>query len=461
MPMKKLGLLAFTLCCSLGVNAFSIKIDNPDLAGAKLKIAYAFEGKHYAQDSLVLDTNGQALYLAKPNMRRGIYILLLPNQQFVEFIRSEDSIYSIQFRGTDFQNSFRILEGKENQIFHAYQKQMGQFTRLADAQEKKHKTDSLNQDIHRNYPNSFLASIIRCIAPLPDFAPKIAPNHPKRDSLHNAAVYQYYKNHYFDSVNFAESGLIRTGFYKQKFDLFFDKILPPLPVDTLKKYMRVCIDRSKTDSIQYQYITEYFFQKYQKSDLMGHDALIVFLADYALLKDAWWVDRTYKEKIEKRVHELRKNLIGEIAPEIQLPSLEDQNKFISLHSLPQKYVIVYFYEPTCGFCAKETPKLVALYKTLRTQNVEVYAVNTDYNRKLWKEYVQEKGMNWINVWDGVEMKVDGKERVFSIDSKWKDDYDISSTPRIYLLNAEKIIIGKRIDTDGLKSIFKQLGFRVD
>lgn len=457
---KKLGCTAFALFCVLWANAFSIKIDNPDLANAKIRIAYAYEGKHYLQDSIILDARGQANYKAKSNMRRGIYILLLPNNQSVEFIRCNDPVYSIHFTGQDIIGTMEIKEGKENQVFHTYQVEMGRLNKLEDKDVRKKEMDQYNQKILREYPKSFLASVIKCIEQI-NYDPGIPADTPKRDSLNQIALYNYYKKHYFDQVNFAESGLIRTSFYKQKFDLFFDKILPPLPVDTLKKYISICINRSKVDSFQFHYVTEYFFQKYQKSDIMGHDAIVVYLADEVMLKDAWWVDAEYKKKIEKRVNELRSNLIGQDAPDLFLPSLEDQNKRISFRSLPQKYIILYFYEPTCGFCAKETPKLVELYKKLKNQDVEVYAVNTDYNRKIWADYVKEKGMDWINVWDGIEMQVDGKDRVFSIGSNLHDVYDISSTPRIFLLNAQRKIIGKRIDTDGLKSIFKQLGYKVD
>lgn len=457
---KKVGCTAFALCCVLWANAFTIKIDNPDMANAKIRIAYAFEGKHFLQDSVQLDPRGHAEYTAKPGMRRGIYILLLPNQQFVEFIRSNDPVYAIRFKGQDLIGTMEILEGKENKVFHQYQVEMGKLSKLENKDERQKQMDEYNAKILKTYPKSLLASIIQCIEPI-HYDPGLPADTPKRDSLTQIAVYNYYKEHYFDKVNFAESGLIRTSFYKQKFDLFFDKILPPLPVDTLEKYISICVNRSRVDSFQFHYVTEYFFQKYQKSDLMGHDAIVVYLADKVMLNDAWWADAEYKKKIEKRVNELRKNLIGEIAPELVLPSLEDQNKFISLHSLPQKYVILYFYEPTCGFCAKETPKLVELYNKIKDQGVEVYAVNTDYNRKIWQEYVKAKGMNWINVWDGVEMKVDGKDRVFSIGYDLRELYDVNSTPRIYLLNAKHQIIGKRIDTDGLRSIFKQLGYKVD
>lgn len=457
---KKLAFTAFALCCTLWANAFSIKINNPDLANTKIRIAYPYEGKHYIQDSIILDNSGKAYLQAKSNMHRGIYILLLPNNQYVEFIRTNDPVYSIRFTGTDF-NNLEIKEGAENQIFHTYQKEMGKWSKLEDKVDRQKKMDSYNQEILKKYPKSFLSSIIKCIAPLPEFNSGIPADTPKRDSLNQVALFNFYKKHYFDQINFAESGLIRTSFYKQKFDLYFDKILPPLPVDTLQKYIGICVDRSRADSLQFHFVTEYFFQKYQKSDLMGHDAIVVFLANKVMLKDAWWVDKEYRSKIEKRVNELKTNLIGMEAPELNLPSLEDQNKHISLHSLSQKYVILYFYEPTCGFCATETPKLVKLYKKLKGKNIEVYAVNTDYNRKVWEDYVKEKGMDWINVWDGVEMQVDGKNRVFSVGANLRELYDISSTPRIFLLNAQKKIIGKRIDTDGLISIFKQLGYKLD
>jgi hypothetical protein len=83
----------------------------------------------------------------------------------------------------------------------------------------------------------------------------------------------------------------------------------------------------------------------------------------------------------------------------------------------------------------EIPELHHIYDSLKTKGVsiEVYAVGIESEPDLWKKFIREHDLDWINVTDPANQ------------TRFRDFYDIYSTPVIYLLDDQKRIIAKRLD----------------
>ena len=69
--------------------------------------------------------------------------------------------------------------------------------------------------------------------------------------------------------------------------------------------------------------------------------------------------------------------------------------------------------------------------------------------KLIKEFELE---DWTNVCD-IQTDPDGNP---SLSSNWRDEYDIYSTPVIYLLDQNKKILDKRIDYKQISKVISRL-----
>jgi thiol-disulfide isomerase/thioredoxin len=123
-----------------------------------------------------------------------------------------------------------------------------------------------------------------------------------------------------------------------------------------------------------------------------------------------------------------------------------QNKEHSLSGLKAKYTLLVFWSPTCGTCLEEVPKLDSLYRTvLKNKGVKMYAVRTDSDIKIWKEKIDQFGINdWINVYD--------PERK----SNYRALYDVYGTPSVYLLDEKKIIRGKRVGHENILQLIELL-----
>jgi thiol-disulfide isomerase/thioredoxin len=114
--------------------------------------------------------------------------------------------------------------------------------------------------------------------------------------------------------------------------------------------------------------------------------------------------------------------------------------------------LVYIWDPECGHCQKETPKLKRVYDSLRVEGIdfEVYAIANTLEYEKWHKFMDDKDLEWINV-----TAFSPEEQAF------RAIYDVRSNPQFYLLNKEKEIIAKRINSWQVFDLIKHLEKQAD
>jgi len=194
---------------------------------------------------------------------------------------------------------------------------------------------------------------------------------------------------------------------------------------------------------------------------MGMDAVFVHMAKNYYTHDlAFWVDSAQIEKVQERATTLEPLLVGKVTPNLSLLDTAG-NTWVNMHKLSADFIVLVFWDPECGHCKKEMPKLAQYYETIRDQNILVYAVSSDHN-DAWKKFIQDNKMDFINVAVPQEVYKDqqkvneyvlgGLTDLASLN--YSATYDIFSTPQVYLLDKDKKIVGKKLDTDLLKQVFE-------
>jgi peroxiredoxin len=155
----------------------------------------------------------------------------------------------------------------------------------------------------------------------------------------------------------------------------------------------------------------------------------------------FWVNEKLKKNLKDHADQLRKSLIGRTAPNLIMLDANQQPR--SLYALKNKYTIVYFFDPDCGHCKVETPKLVDFYnKNKQRFDLEVFAVSADTSMQKMRNYIKEMKMPWVTV-NGPRSYV----------GSYHDLYDAQTTPSLYILDERKKIIGKKILSDQLEDFF--------
>jgi hypothetical protein len=86
-----------------------------------------------------------------------------------------------------------------------------------------------------------------------------------------------------------------------------------------------------------------------------------------------------------------------------------------------------------------------LYLKYKEYGFEVFAVGTEFENKEWKKYISEHDLTWINISDNA----DNPNNIKDYPLNFRANYDVFSTPKIYLLDKDKKIVAKRIENEQL------------
>ena len=150
-------------------------------------------------------------------------------------------------------------------------------------------------------------------------------------------------------------------------------------------------------------------------------------------------------------------VINELAQIIQDDLIPDFEGYISLRNIKSKFIIMWFWEHDCSHCKTLTPKLSKAYddEKLQEKGVTVFAVHLNKRIDKWEKYIKH-----INGWFDFVEKHDMSKFINVWEpfgsSGFRDKYNISSSPVLYLLDENKEIIAKRIGYDQAINIINSI-----
>ncbi|MCX6293855.1 MAG: TlpA disulfide reductase family protein, partial [Sphingobacteriales bacterium] len=158
------------------------------------------------------------------------------------------------------------------------------------------------------------------------------------------------------------------------------------------------------------------------------------------------------ETISRRAYMQMSNLIGVKAADLEM--VDSTGKSMNLYNVNAEYTMVIFWDPTCGHCKEEVPRIDSLYRaTWKARGVKIYSVLSDNEKyKEWVNYLKEHKLgDWVNVYEtkAMEKKVSDESR-----ASFRQLYDVIQTPTLFLLDKEKRIIGKKLGWEQLNDLLK-------
>ncbi len=300
------------------------------------------------------------------------------------------------------------------------------------------KIDSLNMlqsNLYKSYrsktnPNDYLNKMLLLLEPIniPDSIEALRYTNPDKH-------YNYYKNHWFDRVDFFDIGLLNTpefAFHKLLEDYCFyfldtrinnpESVYPD--IDSLVKL-------SQINNEYNQYILSYLISRYENPKDLRMEAYLVYIyRNYFMVRKPDWVDDYAYAVMKFRIESIQHNVIGNVAPDLNLPDYE--GNYHSIYDMHGKYKILLFWEPDCDICNETALILNGNYSNIKSLNADGYAVLSDSENNEWQEFIIENGLDWINVYD--PENISGFEML----------YGTYKTPRLYILDENNIIITKDI-----------------
>ncbi len=428
----------------------------------KVRLAYHVGSQQYVKDSLTTDKTGACRFSGAERLEPGVYMIVLPGNTFFEFLLGNDQHFDIVCDISDPTSTLSFSGSEENRLFLGYQRRwkelqdeaMALSGRLNASQPSGSEATALRKQLgdHEKKMKQYLretaeankgtllGAIARSIIPVETPEPVVPAGTVNRDSVARLMSYLSYKEHFFDNIDFTEPGLIRSPVLGGRLEQYFRQVVIQMP-DSIIKEADMVLERSVVNDDIFQYVAVWLMNRYASSEIMGHDAVVVHLADRVYLSGrAPWAAEEYLSDLKKRVDRLRPNLIGRKAPELLMNSFAGH--FVSLYDVSAEFTILYFWEPDCGHCKEATPMLKEYYEKNRENGIAVFAVCTQYDKEKWERYIVDNGLNWVNGWDPQRL------------SRFDYLYNVESTPLIYILDRDKRIIAKRLATADIPSFIE-------
>ena len=433
-------------------NGYEINVTIMDLQDSTVFLAYHLGDKQYIKDTVKLDRSGNGIFRGQQTLPQGIYMIVLPGRKYFEILISDNQRFSLNCTFSDYFNTLKFTGSKENSAFVEYQKNWVTMQQTAIAiskriQNNKQNNDSLKilgsvqklqeenmkaylKSVVKANEGNFLGTLVKGLLPIdiPKFTIPIGYKNP--DSIRWVLNYNYNKDHFFDNIDLNDERLIRTPLLYSRLDSFFTNVLIQSP-DTINKEIDKLINKCSSNYKMFQFVSVYLFNHFRESEIMGHDAVMVKIADDIYLSGkADWVTREFKDDLRKQIDLIRPNLIGKKAENMVMDSYK--GIFVSLYDVEKDFTVLYFWEPNCGHCQEATPKLKAYYDKPKDYSLEVFAVCTTADKEKWTKYIEDNKITWINGWD--------PKRISHFDFY----YNVQSTPTIYVLDKNKKIIAKKL-----------------
>ncbi len=398
-------------------------------------------------------------FKGEKKLEPGIYIIVMrPDNSFFQIvINEEEQIFSVDTDAKDFYTNAKTKNSNDNRIFTDYMNYLSDKRKQAEELSKLRKTDSLGmvkklasldeevkahqQDLTKKYPKSVTVLLMRAATEVE--MPKFEGLDKDKKAL---AEYDFYKQHYFDNYDMANPAILRTPVLYPRLNNYIEKMTPQHPDSIIESLERVfSVLKQNKPAFQFYFIE--YLNKYIKSNVVGYDAIHVYLTKKYIESGYCddFIAKDNKDKLVENANHLFPILIGKIAPNIR--TFQVDSTPITLHSIKAKYTVLFFYAPDCSHCQKQSPFLVDFFKKVKENKWDIKVVTvctytgTDKMPECWK-YAKEKGFgDFINTIDPYMI------------SRYKSLYNVVTTPQLFILDENKIIRSKSVATDQLTEVF--------
>ncbi|MDR0421157.1 MAG: redoxin domain-containing protein [Prevotellaceae bacterium] len=467
--MKKIFVTVLLICAANAVSAQSYRIDVTikGLGDSTVLLAVHGGATKYAVDTAVLDKDGKGSFSKSRALEGGMYFLAVNGVALFDFLVSADGDdnFGIITDKNDY-SKVEFVNSPENMAMSAYldyrnqhQKKYEELIEQLRAsaensdEQKELRTRLLNfnnpliafsDSLANKYKGKFLATVVNAFKPPvePDF--NLPEDEPDRERKIAMNYYLFNKEHFLDNIDFNDERILRTPFFESNIiDYYFKNVLIFKEPDSIIPCVDKIMTRMQFGSKTYRYMLSHIFNFYYASTVMGHEEIVIYLGEnYYLKPEVTWETEKFRTELINFIQRNKPTLIGKTSPDLMLPT-SDGKRYESIHGLTADYTVLYFYDIDCGHCKEETPRIKNIYDKYKNElGLEIYAVYIQTDEKKWQDFIAENSLNWINVWDPY--------RTGNI----HNTFNTVTTPQIYLLDKDKKILARRLDSENLDKLLQ-------
>ena len=365
-------------------------------------IKYKSEKTQVVIDSSSISSSKKT-FSSQEKYDEGIYVLADSKQQpLFELLIGKDQKFSITVENLMDLNTYKIKGCKEtSDYFKVYSKTIHEnlYIRALESELKYNpdnakKIDSIRKELCdyqesmlRKNKTSFLNTYIKFIEEKP--------------------VTQYFEDLPLNDIRVLNSRLL-----KNKLDEYFNNYISEQNPDVICQNIDNLISKTSDCKEVRDYILWYLYSKY-----FNNDWIYIHLSDNYFSKlTVNNLTENIRTEIIKRANVLRKITIGSTAPTFKYT--DENGNLINLSETNGKHIVLFFYKPDCQKCIRDK-RILELVKK-RQKDLTILHINISED-------------NYSNVSQDII-----------------NQYDITTTPTIYVLDMEKKIIAKHIKAEEIE-----------
>lgn len=470
--MKYFFSILFSMLCFSGLYAqkgYDIQVNVKGFEEPEAYLAYYLGDNKYIKDTVEND-NGSFSFTGEEPLDGGIYLVVFPpDNRYFELVIDKDQHFKVTTDTTDLVRNMKIKGSLENELFYADMLMLGEnrmkaeelTAQLKEASEGeqgkiKEELNQINENVQSSraelmdkHPEMLYTKVLK------GMKDPVVPEELQDDK---AAAFYYYRDNYFNDLDLTDDRLLRTPVMYNRVNTYVENLTVKHP-DSINKSLDVIFDRTRSNPDVFQYFVIKYMSKYSpsvdengklKPRMMGSDGIMVHIIENVYMQgDAWWADSATVADYTKRALEISPTILGRTAPDFR--AQEDNGKFTNLHSISAKYTILYFWSYDCGVCQKATPVLSEIYQEYKDKDVALFAVSINGDVEVWKEKIAK-----YNLGDGINVQDHARRSGFDA------LYDITATPRVFILDENKKIIAKQISVDQVRDVLNhEFGIEVE
>ncbi len=467
MMIKKLTFVLFfaAFAATAGAQSYKMVFKLEGATDSMLYIARHFRDQLQIQDSARKAKDGSYTFQGKKKWDRGIYALVHQNREKAigDFAIDDSRQFTITADGNMSPASVKVKGSDANSQMFSYMATISDAKKQMEEIRKRKKEESTKAQAEADEKalvermEAYEKEARHPKKPVLFFdLVNLFDDAPVPDSVHDKAT--WFRMHYWDCLFSPENRgkwtteeILYSPNLFNKVNYFFFGILYYAESDTIKADIDRLAARIGQDTVLLRYVFDHIEPRYYRSTRnIGWDAVWCHLqGEYYQKGRCPWVTEGNLYNMNHNYKRIRQSLIGAHGQELWMADTNQSNNpadWISSHRFPQKYVILWFWDPDCHHCQEQSAELKTLYDSLLTtpnRPFEVYAVGYESDVNKWKKYVREHKFNWVNV-GGPNVNID-----------YQEAYNIHGAPTMIILNEKRdIIMNKVLPIKGLLRFFE-------
>ena len=437
----------------------NIEVSCAGAAGGMAYLIGTVDQRRFRIDSTQADAAGNLVFAKETPYPTGFYFAVFQDNTAIQLLLDEDQEFQVQTSKQDIVGQMTVTGSLTNELLYNTLKFEAEIqprfdqanVRVSAATIGTPEYDSAKaaqnalvaertnhlEGVFSQYPDNFFVRFKRA-----GQNPAVRADLTLADgSPDNAAQVYHYRRDLWDNVDFSDSSLLRTPVIFNKLERYIDQLTAKNP-DSIIASADFLLEKVIDQPEYLRFFANWITLRFEpgETDLMDSEAVYVhMIQNYFTPELAFWSDTMTVYGLQQRAGEMANSLVGKPGPNITVPGIDGQPH--TLYDEDAPYLIVYMYNPTCEHCIAETPPLRDLVRN--RNDIDVFAIAIDTDEEAWRGFVHQYGIqDWTNVYDPTNRSIYAQ-------------YYVDVTPELYLLNPERMIIGKNLKPQQVNTVIER------